>query len=98
VPFSHFKIQEKFLEILTIIQIYSGMREYFHSHCEGMMSWLDDQSSSSFAAFTEGWALYSENPVMSDDTDVYSDNPKQKYGMFKWQVRPYIFSFHIRLH
>ena len=63
-----------------------GMREYFHSDCEGLMSWLDDQSSNSFVAFTEGWALYSENPVMSDDTDVYNDNPLQKYGMFKWQV------------
>ena len=49
------------------------------------MAWLDDQGSS-FSAFTEGWALYSENPVMSDDTDVYTDNPIQKYGMLKWQV------------
>ena len=63
----------------------TGMREYFHSHCEGLMSWLDDQGGS-FPAVTEGWALYSENPVMSDDTDVYSDNPMQKYGMLKWQV------------
>ena len=70
---------------------HAGMREYFHSHCEGLMSWLDDQSSNSFAAFIEGWALYSENPVMSDDTDVYNDNPMQKYGMFKWQVGRDIF-------
>ncbi len=72
---------------IAILLFFSGTREYFHSHCDGLMSWLDDQSSYSFAAFTEGWALYSENPVMSDDTDVYNDDPVQKYGMFKWQVR-----------
>lgn len=50
------------------------------------MSWLDDATDASFAAFTEGWALYSENPIMSDDTDLYNDNPIQKFGMLKWQV------------
>lgn len=66
------------------------MREYFHSHCKGLASWIDEQSSKSFVAFSEGWALYSENPVMSDDTALYNDNPIQKYGMLKWQVRaPY---------
>ncbi|XP_028399408.1 uncharacterized protein LOC114522845 [Dendronephthya gigantea] len=63
-----------------------GMREYFQSGCRGLMSWLDDRTSESFSAFTEGWALYSENPIMSDDTELYNDNPFQKYGMLKWQV------------
>ena len=40
-----------------------------------------------YTAFTEGWGLYSENPILSDDTDVYKDNLLQKYGMVKWQVR-----------
>ena len=39
-----------------------------------------------YTAFTEGWGLYSENPILSDDTDVYKDNLLQKYGMVKWQV------------
>ena len=37
--------------------------------------------------FVEGWALYSENPLLSDDVDLYKDNMLQKYGMYKWQVR-----------
>ncbi len=36
--------------------------------------------------FVEGWALYGENPLLSDDVDLYKDNLLQKYGMFKWQV------------
>ena len=34
----------------------------------------------------EGWALYAENPLISDDTDVYDKEPMKKYGMLKWQV------------
>ena len=40
--------------------------------------------------FVEGWALYSENPLLSDDVDLYKDNMLQKYGMYKWQVRTLI--------
>lgn len=39
-----------------------------------------------YIVFVEGWALYAENPLMSDDVDLYRDNMLQKYGMFKWQV------------
>lgn len=67
-----------------------GMLEYFQGSCKGLTSWLDEQSDGSYSAFTEGWALYSENPIMSDDTDLYKDNPLQKYGMFKWQVSPFL--------
>lgn len=35
----------------------------------------------------EGWGLYAENPLISDDTDVYVGEPMKKYGMLKWQVR-----------
>lgn len=34
----------------------------------------------------EGWGLYAENPLISDDTDVYDGEPMKKYGMLKWQV------------
>ena len=59
--------------------------EYFHSHCGGILAWLDEQQGG-FPAFVEGWALYSENPVMSDDTELYIDQKIQTYGMLKWQV------------
>lgn len=64
---------------------FQGLREHFHSHCGGLMTWLDKQNV--FTAFSEGWALYSENPLMSDDTELYKDNLVQTYGMLKWQVR-----------
>jgi len=34
----------------------------------------------------EGWGLYAENPLISDDTDVYDGEPMKKYGMLKWQI------------
>ena len=49
-----------------------------------MIGWLD--SISYYTAFTEGWALYAENPLISDDTDVYHEEPMRKYGMLKWQA------------
>ena len=49
-----------------------------------MIGWLD--SISYYTAFTEGWALYAENPLISNDTDVYDEEPMRKYGMLKWQA------------
>ena len=60
--------------------------EHFQDPCAGIPQWLDGQTY--YTVFTEGWGLYSENPVMSDDTDIYKDNLLQKYGMLKWQVGP----------
>ena len=37
-------------------------------------------------AFTEGWALYAENPLIATETDAYADKPLQLYGMIKWQI------------
>lgn len=39
-----------------------------------------------YTFFSEGWALYAENPLLALGTDVYQDNPLQKYGMLKWQI------------
>ena len=57
-----------------------------------MISWLD--ANTRYTAFSEGWALYAENPLIARDTNVYEKEPFQKYGMLKWQVSPgKVFSF-----
>ncbi|XP_020631918.1 uncharacterized protein LOC110068847 [Orbicella faveolata] len=61
-----------------------GLLEHFRDSCGGVISWLD--SSTSYTAFSEGWALYAENPLVARDTNVYETEPFQKYGMLKWQV------------
>jgi len=58
--------------------------EHFRDSCGGVISWLD--SSTYYTAFTEGWALYAENPLIARETNVYDKEPFQKYGMLKWQV------------
>ena len=62
----------------------AGHIEHFADKCGGVPAWLDKNTY--YTAFTEGWGLYSENPILSDDTDTYKDNLLQKYGMLKWQV------------
>lgn len=62
----------------------SGHIEHFQDNCGGVIKWLD--GATAYTAFIEGWGLYSENPVISDDTDTYKNNLLQKYGMLKWQV------------
>lgn len=61
-----------------------GLAEYFTDQCEDVLKWLDSQSGYSF--FREGWALYAEKPVISEDTDTYDGYPLQKYGMLQWQI------------
>lgn len=63
----------------------SGLREHFRDKCGGAPRWLDKETS--YIAFQEGWALYGENPILSDDVNLYKDNIPQLYGMYKWQVR-----------
>lgn len=58
--------------------------EHFRDKCGGVPRWLDQETS--YIAFIEGWALYAENPLLSDDTNLYDDDLLQKYGMVKWQV------------
>ena len=62
-----------------------GLEEHFRDSCGGVIKWLDLESS--YTAFSEGWGLYAENPLIGEDTDTYKDEPWQKYGMLKWQVR-----------
>ncbi|XP_031561567.1 uncharacterized protein LOC116297485 [Actinia tenebrosa] len=44
------------------------------------------RSQYSNEAFTEGWALYAEDPLIAKDTNTYDGEPLQKYGMLKWQI------------
>ena len=62
-----------------------GTVEHFRDSCGGVIGWLDTVTY--YTAFTEGWALYAENPLIAQDTDTYKSEPMQKFGMLKWQVR-----------
>ena len=61
-----------------------GQIEYFKDTYGGVPRWIDDQTYYTF--FTEGWGLYSENPVIAEDTNTYKEEPMQRFGMLKWQV------------
>jgi len=61
-----------------------GLQEHFLDTCGGIIDWL--ASKTYYTAYNEGWALYAENPLISDDTDVYDNEPMRKYGMLKWQI------------
>ncbi|KAL9986429.1 hypothetical protein ACROYT_G000576 [Oculina patagonica] len=63
---------------------YQGTIKHFRDTCGGPIGWLE--SKTYYTAFIEGWALYAENPLISDDTDVYDGEPMKKYGMLKWQI------------
>ena len=61
-----------------------GNVEHFQDSCGGSIGWLNSETY--YTAFTEGWALYAENPLIANDTNVYDNELMQKYGMLKWQV------------
>ena len=62
--------------------------EHFSDSCGGIIGWLN--SASYYTAFTEGWGLYAENPLIAEDTDTYFNEPMQKFGMLQWQVNKYL--------
>jgi len=49
-----------------------------------VIDWLNKVTY--YTAFTEGWALYAENPLLATETDLYDELPLQEYGMLKWQI------------
>ena len=53
-----------------------GNLEHFQDTCGVVIGWLNSIASST--AFSEGWGLYAENPLISDDTDVYDEEPMRK--------------------
>ncbi len=59
--------------------------EIFADPCGDFIEWLDNMISHN-TAFAEGWGLYAENPLMSDDLDMYKDSKMEEFGMTKWQV------------
>ena len=59
--------------------------EHFKDKCGGNIKWIDSQAY--YTAFTEGWALYAENPLIAQQTDTYNGEEMQKFGMLKWQAR-----------
>ncbi|KAK3717884.1 hypothetical protein QZH41_014888, partial [Actinostola sp. cb2023] len=61
-----------------------GDVEHFVDSCGGSISWLNSETY--YTAFTEGWALYAENPLIAEDTNTYANEPMQKFGMLKWQI------------
>ena len=61
-----------------------GFRELFSDTCGGVIAWLN--GASYYTAFTEGWALYAENPLIAEETDTYDNDPLQLFGMLKWQI------------
>ena len=56
--------------------------EMFQYKCVGGLGWFFHKQSS-FTSFKEGWALYSENPVLSHDVNIYEDNLLQRIGMWR---------------
>ena len=64
-----------------------GYTEHFTGSCEGPIRWI--AVNSLYLAFTEGWALYAENPLIPEHTTAYQVDPVFKYGMLKWQVSWY---------
>jgi len=62
-----------------------GFNEHFSTTgSKDVIDWLNSETY--YTAFTEGWALYSENPLLAQGTDIYKIYPLQKYGMLKWQI------------
>ena len=78
--------ENAFYDQLTQILCFQsqGLVEHFLDKCKGVVSWLDKMTY--YTAFSEGWALYAENPLIAQDTKVYDKDLFQKYGMLKWQV------------
>lgn len=73
----------KYIQVFIMLQV-QGLEEHFIDRCGGVIKWLDSETY--YTAFTEGWGLYAENPLIGEDTDTYKNEPWQKYGMLKWQV------------
>ncbi|XP_031554857.1 uncharacterized protein LOC116291787 [Actinia tenebrosa] len=60
-----------------------GYEENFSDTCPSSLDLLDDQQ---FTAFSEGWAMYAENPLAAKDIDLFKNHPLKWYGMLKAQI------------
>lgn len=68
---------------LCVYQV-QGYIEQFSDSCKGPIGWIADNTL--YLTFSEGWALYTENPLIPKHTTAYDSDPISKYGMLKWQV------------
>ena len=68
---------------ILMLQV-QGYEEHFLDSCPGPIGWI--ASNTLYLAFSEGWALYAENPLIPEHTKMYEIDPLSKYGMLKWQV------------
>lgn len=67
-----------------------GHHLQLQGHVENFLDWCGPLVApllkTRYISFSEGWALYAENPLISRETDVYDDKPFRRYGMLKWQI------------
>lgn len=63
-----------------------GYAENFKRVCPSSdpLIWLD--AITYYHSFSEGWALYAENPLIAQDTDIYRNHLLKKFGMLKGQI------------
>lgn len=54
--------------------------------CEDISMWINNLVDY-YPSFSEGWGLYSENPILLEDVDLLKDDGFSKYGALKWQVK-----------
>ncbi|EDO43630.1 predicted protein [Nematostella vectensis] len=62
-----------------------GYFENFRDTCKPLLAALS-RKQYAYTAYSEGWGLYAENPLIAADADVYQVNKLQKFGMLKWQI------------
>lgn len=63
-----------------------GYLENFEDECGGVSEWITDVNDY-YPSFSEGWGVYSENPILLEDTDVLDKEDKlARYGVLKWQI------------
>ncbi|XP_066927673.1 uncharacterized protein [Clytia hemisphaerica] len=62
-----------------------GYLENFMDECEDISMWINNLVDY-YPSFSEGWGLYSENPILLKDVNLLEDKLYPKYGALKWQI------------
>jgi len=62
-----------------------GYVENFRDNCLSGVD-FDFLRNTYVTAYREGWALYAENPIAAQDTDLYQGRPLENYGAIKSQI------------
>jgi len=63
-----------------------GFLENFGDDCDATSIWINELVDY-YPGFSEGWGVYSENPILSNDTNILErEGGIAKYGMLKWQI------------